>query len=99
MRLVYRPEVDREVREAALWYDAKGSGLSGSFLRLVRLTLEKIGRHPDRFPVVYRDIRRVLTPKPFPYKILYFVDEERDRIVVLAILHQARDPQRWAGRR
>jgi plasmid stabilization system protein ParE len=99
MKRVHRPEVDREVRAAAVWYDRQRQGLGDAFLRVVRSTLEELVEHPHRFPTVHKDIRRVLTPKPFPYQVLYFLDERRQQIVVLAIVDQARDPKRWQGRR
>jgi toxin ParE1/3/4 len=40
-------------------------------------------------------VRRALARR-FPYAVFYLV--ERDRVVVLAVLHQAVDPARWPGR-
>lgn len=93
------PAVDADVTDAFLWYETQRSGLGEEFLAVVRETLGAIEEHPLRFPVVYGDVRRALTPRPFPYQILYFIDEERERVVILAMLHQARNPEIWKSRR
>jgi len=46
--------------------------------------------HPLAFHLVHRTFRRVLLQR-FPYALFYqFAD---DRIIVVAVLHQARDPE------
>jgi plasmid stabilization system protein ParE len=93
------PAVDADVTDAFLWYETQRSGLGEEFLAVVRGTVGAVEQHPLRFPGVYQDVRRALTPRPFPYQVLYFIDEERGRVVILAVLHQARNPQIWQGRR
>ena len=57
--------------------------------------LVSITKNPLAYPVVRKVVRRALT-KRFPYGVLYLV--EADTVVVLAILHQARDPEIWSRR-
>jgi plasmid stabilization system protein ParE len=49
-------------------------------------------RFPEMFARVHGDVRRVIVSR-FPYAVFYQV--EADRIVVLAVLHTARDPESW----
>jgi toxin ParE1/3/4 len=90
-RLVLRRRAVAEAKEAHDWYEARGSGLGDTFLRELGQMLRVVEEHPLRFPIVYRDVRRALTQQ-FPYAIWFRIRDEL--VVVLAVLHQARDPAR-----
>lgn len=49
-----------------------------------------VQKQPLAFRLVHRTFRRVLLRR-FPYALFYQFEE--DRIVVVAVLHQARDPR------
>lgn len=99
MKRVHLPEVDTEIGEAAFWYEKERAGLGEVFLDLVGVTLAEIEAHPRRYARVFKDVRKALLPRPFPYKVLYYLDEPRDQIVVIAVLHDSRDPKTWQRRR
>ena len=44
------------------------------------------------FPCVHGEVRRAVVSR-FPYAVFYRVDPKR--VVVLAVLHMARDPKLW----
>jgi len=48
-----------------------------------------IKRKPKSYPIEYKGTRKHFT-KRFPYKIIYFIEEEK--IVVIAALHGKRSP-------
>jgi plasmid stabilization system protein ParE len=50
---------------------------------------------PELFPVLSRDVRRVLVNR-FPYGIYYRIESEE--IIVFAVMHAARDPRVWQTR-
>jgi plasmid stabilization system protein ParE len=50
---------------------------------------------PEAHAKVYHDVRRVLVRR-FPYSIYYRF--RADRIVVLAVFHNKRDPKVWKAR-
>ena len=94
-RLVVRPAAEADITDAALWYEARASGLGADFLRVVDVALAEIQRMPERFPVVQMQCRRALLRR-FPYGI-YFVDSA-ELISVVACMHARRDPRRWEER-
>jgi plasmid stabilization system protein ParE len=49
-------------------------------------------KFPEMFARVHGNVRRVIVSR-FPYAVFYKV--EADWIVVLAVLHTARDPKSW----
>ena len=59
------------------------------------MTLATISDNPCLYPMVHRDIRRVLIRR-FPFGIYYRTGEEA--IVVIAIMHGSRHPKRWQKR-
>jgi plasmid stabilization system protein ParE len=66
-----------------------------AFVSALEKVLDRIRENSEGAPQVYRDVRRVLTPR-FPYGVFYRV--EAGRIVVLAVYHGRRDPRGWQER-
>lgn len=93
--LVVRPLAEEDLGEAFLWYEDQLPGLGHEFLRAVDAAFAAIQRGPERYPLVYRDLRRVLVRR-FPYKV-YFA-ARAGRIEVLAVIHGRRHPRRWRRR-
>ncbi|TFH03807.1 MAG: type II toxin-antitoxin system RelE/ParE family toxin, partial [Spirochaetales bacterium] len=52
-------------------------------------------RNPRQFPVVHNGVRRGLM-KRFPYQVFFLGDNQR--VVVLAVFHAKRNPERWQNR-
>ncbi len=98
--LLIRPEAEAEIVAAHNWYKLQAQGLSSEFLRAVDACLSAIEREPLAYSVVYKHVRRALVRK-FPYSIFFLheqLDEENERIVVLACFHGRRDPKQWQER-
>ena len=66
--------------------------MGNGFLWDVDATLERITAHPEAHAVIEAGIRRALLRR-FPYGVFYVVDERE--IVVIAVMHSARDPKAW----
>lgn len=88
-RLVFRRVALEELREARVWYEESRAGLGDDFVLCVEAALDEARRHPERYPVVHGDVRRVLIRR-FPYGVYYAVESKR--VVVLAVFHGRRDP-------
>lgn len=93
--LIIRPEAERDMRDAYVWYEKQVQGLGANFLLNVDAALRSLQRNPSQYPLVHREIRRCLVRR-FPYGILYVVEDKR--IVVLAVFHAKRDPVSWQER-
>ena len=94
-RLIVRPEAESDAAEAYSWYETRRSGLGEEFFAVVDQAFALIERSPETFPRIHEDVRRVLT-KRFPFAVFYVVTPTT--ISVLAVLHQASDPERWRER-
>jgi toxin ParE1/3/4 len=95
-RIVFRPQLEVEVAEAASWYEAQRQGLGKDFLHAVDRTVSALAEHPLRFRKVHRESRRAPVDR-FPYGIIFQVTEEE--IVLVACMHSRRHPGHWQGRR
>ena len=70
----------------------QANGLGGRFLTAVGSAFDAIERYPQMFAQVHGEVRRPLRSQ-FPYGV--FCRVESKRVVVLAVLHTARDPRLW----
>jgi plasmid stabilization system protein ParE len=94
-RLVVVPEAELEIAEAYAWYERRRVGLGEEFLSSVDACVENIRRQPERHPFVHGAYRRSLVRR-FPYGIFYEYSETA--VIVYAVFHTSRDPQKWRQR-
>lgn len=66
--VVIRSAAAAEIGSAYRWYERERFGLGEEFLEAVNNMKAVIAAHPDRFPVIHRDIRRAVLRR-FPYSI------------------------------
>jgi toxin ParE1/3/4 len=90
-QVTIRPAAHVDLREARDWYDQRREGLGTEFLLAIADAMLVLEEAPQRYPVYYRDFRRLLTDR-FPYKIFYRV--EGQAVIVYRVLHGARDHRR-----
>jgi toxin ParE1/3/4 len=94
-RLIIRPEAEAELADAFDWYETRVRGLGAEFLLCVDAVFNAIARDPQHYPRVHDSVRRALTRR-FPYGVFFVEDDAR--VVVLAIFHARRNPERWQER-
>jgi plasmid stabilization system protein ParE len=95
MHLRYHPEAEAELVEATCFYEGKSPGLGARFRAEFDSATARILEAPERRRILEKDIRRFLMPR-FPYSILYRVEGETVRILV--VKHHSRHPDYWKGR-
>ena len=93
--IVLRRAARAEFLDAGDWYEARRTGLGAAYKKAVQKVLDRIAEQPEFYPVVWEDVREALVPR-FTYCVYYLPEETR--IVVLAIMHTARDPAVWQSR-
>ncbi|MDD4943916.1 MAG: type II toxin-antitoxin system RelE/ParE family toxin [Rhodoferax sp.] len=86
----------REIGEAFEWYEEQSKGLGSEFELAFELQLKRLEQVPYLYPEIIPGVRRTLLPR-FPYGIFYTV--RKDWVHVLAVIHNARHPQRWPHER
>ncbi len=91
-RVSIRPEAQRDITEAAAWYERREQGVGTRFKNEVRTTSRRIGENALMFPAIDTRLRRALL-RGFPYSMYFIV--EADSVIILAVLHQHRHPETW----
>ena len=89
-KVIIRFEAKQDLREAKAWYGNISSDLGRDFVRRIDDAIALARERPLAFEIVHRTFRRVLLHR-FPYALFYHAGD--DRIIVVAVLHQARDPE------
>jgi plasmid stabilization system protein ParE len=95
MRLIYHPEAETELAEAARFYERRVPTLGVQFLDAIDRALDVIHDAPERSRVIESDVRQYLMPR-FPYAI--YCRLLPGQIRVLAIKHHSRHPDYWHHR-
>lgn len=90
--VVYRRKVGRDLAAGFGYYEEQADGLGEKFLDGVNSAFDSIVRYPEMFAQVHGEVRRAVVSR-FPYAVFYRVESRR--VVVLTVLHTARDPGTW----
>ncbi len=94
-RTSFHELAERELNDAALYYEQENPGLGIKFLDEVERHIEAIIKSPHSGPKIRGQVRRRIL-RTFPYGILYSVRD--DGIRILAIMNLKRRPLYWVGR-
>jgi plasmid stabilization system protein ParE len=73
---IFRPAAAADVEDAYRWYEDHRAGLGDEFLAVVNTVIKSLLAYPERFPVVYRETRRV-NLRRFPYSIFYRIIDDQ----------------------
>jgi len=90
-----REEAERDLQEAASWYESQKPGLGNEFLDMVLEMTCSIEQSPFSYPIVHRDTRRAVLSR-FPFALFYIVQGRE--ISVISVMHGSRDPAKWQRR-
>ena len=98
-RVLFRPEVQSDVMQAAGWYESQQAGLGAEFREEIIQVFDALEENPllqcRRHP---RKNIRWRYPNRFPYRVVYEVSEDQRTVVVAAVLHAARHDRHWQRR-
>jgi plasmid stabilization system protein ParE len=86
----------REIGEAREWYESQSPGLGEEFIAAMELQLKRLEQAPLLYAEVIPGVRRAFLPR-FPFGLFYVV--RGNLVQILAVLHDARNPNRWPKNR
>jgi len=96
-RLILDDLVQREIVEAAAWYEERQEGVGERFVQRIREKIAMIRGNPYLYQKRYRHMRSAALQQ-FPYNIHYAVNETEQCVVILAVVHSGRDPEEMKKR-
>jgi plasmid stabilization system protein ParE len=91
------PLAKEDIREAALWYEERQTGLGKRFTGQVREKVSSILKTPKACIIRYNNVRTSVL-SVFPFMIHYTIDENNKTVIVSAVLHTSRNPNIWKDR-
>jgi plasmid stabilization system protein ParE len=92
----FLPAAEEEMVEAALFYEAAGSGLGHDFLGDVQRGVDLLRERPQLGRSMGRGLRQALLTR-FPFSLIYALEPEA--VLIVAVAHQRRRPGYWRTRR
>lgn len=95
MRLIYHPDAESELVEAATFYEQQVPTLGLQFIKATDRAISDIQMAPERWKVIEENVRRCLMPR-FPDAIYYRTLP--DCLRILAFKHHSRHPDYWRYR-
>lgn len=94
MRVELKPAAIADVAAALKYYEDPQPGLAGEFLDAFDGVLRRLALFPESATTVEdSDPVRRARLRRFPFGVFYLAEGER--IVVLRVMHAARDPDNW----
>jgi toxin ParE1/3/4 len=97
-QVVFTPLAAEDYLEGIRWYKEQQDELDVRFDEAINATLDHISNYPSAYALRKKSIRAAVV-QAFPYVIFFKLEVQRKRVVILAILHQARDPKVWQKRK
>jgi plasmid stabilization system protein ParE len=95
LKAIFLEDAREDLREAVRYYEAQRSGLGSEFRGEVRAAVERIKNFPDAWQSMNERTRRCRLRR-FPYGVIYQVRGEE--VVIAAVAHLHREPERWRDR-
>ena len=91
----YLLPAEKELTEAARFYEGEADGLGADFLDDVQRAVDRLREHPKLGQIVASDLRRTLLSR-FPFSLIYAIEPEG--LLIVAVAHQRQRPGYWQGR-
>ncbi len=95
--LVNHPAVKQDLLEATDYYKKISPELAKQFLFRIREAKIYIANSPLSFSIKYNTVRTLLL-KQFPYHIHYLIDDAKQQLIILAIIHAYKNPKDYTNR-
>lgn len=99
--MVYKIIVDTtasvDITESMDWYNHVSAGLGLEFYKQVQAVFKIIRKNPLAFDIRYKTSHTAIIKK-FPFMVHYFVDFEKNTVVIISVLHTSRNPKIWEER-
>lgn len=90
--VVYHRKVGRDLAAGFGYYEDQADGLGEKFLAEVDSVFDAIEHYPEMFARAHGEVRRAVLSR-FPYAVFYRVESKS--VIMLTVLHTARDPKIW----
>lgn len=95
-KILIAKEAQEDIDEAIQWYQEQQDGLGIRFYFEVLKQLEKLENTPEHYSFIHNKYRHLVLDS-FPFHIIFLI-KETSQVLVLAVFHTSKDPQRFINR-
>jgi plasmid stabilization system protein ParE len=95
--VILTPLANDDFMESLEWYSNQQEQLEERFYAAITKSMELIAKNPYLFTERKKGAHVAVVEK-FPFLIFYKIDNQHQHVVILAILHQSRNPKTWMNR-
>jgi plasmid stabilization system protein ParE len=97
MKVSYTAAASRDVYELSRFYAGIDSRLGQRVLDRLSELQSALSNNPRLGFKISADRRRLLL-RTFPYAVYYLIDDAKDNIWIISVIHQNRHPEAWKNR-
>jgi plasmid stabilization system protein ParE len=90
---ILAPSAFQEFEDAVYWYKTRSLKVAENFAETVFTKIVEICRDPYRYRNTYKTFRET-SIKRFPFHIIYFIDEEKQLVIISSVFHHKRNLKR-----
>jgi len=90
-------EAEEEMNASAQYYNQHSQGLGLDFLNEIERSLQFIEKDPERWLCYEQNIHKY-NIRRFPFSLYYVYEKDIDKIIIIAVAHQKRNPGYWKER-
>jgi len=87
------PEAENDYQDSILWYLERSVSAADNFINQIENTLDILSENPFLGKCTFRNIYE-LKVKRFPFNVVYLIEEANNKIVIVSIFHDKRNPER-----
>ncbi len=88
------PEALADIQEITDWHNEQHAGLGGRFQKTAIKHINSLNKDPQIYAIRYKEIRCMIIKK-FPYMVHFYINDEKNRVEVLAVISTDRNPKIW----
>lgn len=92
-KITLRKRAVKEYLEAIIWYKERSVQAAENFVKSVNKAFAYIEVSPQNYRIIFSHFHEIQLQK-YPYTIVYFIDNDKNSIVITAIFHYKRNPKK-----
>lgn len=88
------PEAFKDIQRIAEWYENQQEGLGERFVDVVIQDIDSLLPNPFIYAIRYNSIRCLIVHN-FPYMVHYYINQQSNTIVILAVIGTSQSRDIW----
>ena len=92
-KVVISDSAKNDIKNSAKWYNKQQAGLGKRFTKSITNCINAIKLQPESFQIRYKNNRAGI-PYKFPYLVIYYIDDEKQLVKIIAVFHTSLNPDK-----